>query len=42
MAMVDWLRAGMEVVDGMNARQNQGGCSHVGDAGAFPECEVIH
>ena len=42
MAMVGWVGAGMEVVDGMHAGQNQGlGCMF-GDARAFPEYEVIH
>ena len=32
----------MEVVDSIHAGQSQGGWLHVWDAGAFPECEVIH
>ena len=30
MAMVVWVGAGMEVVDGIHAGQSQGGWSHVG------------
>ena len=30
MAIVGWVAAAMEVVDGMHAGQNQGGWSHVG------------
>ena len=42
MAMVGLVGAGMEVVDGMHAGQSHGICHMSGDAGAFPECKVIH
>ena len=42
MAMVGWMGVWMEVVDGVHAGQSWGvGCMS-GDAGALPECEVIH
>ena len=42
MAMVGWVGAGMEVVDGMHAGQSQGGVGHIaGDDGALPEYEVM-
>ena len=34
--------AGMEVMDGMYVGQSQGFGGMSGDAGALPECEVIH
>ena len=34
--------SGIEVVDSMHAGQRQGSGRLLGDAGAFPECEVIH
>ena len=42
MAMVGWVGAGMEVVDGLHAGQSQGVGVMSRDAGASPECEVIH
>ena len=42
MAMVMRVGAGMEVVDDMNAGQSRGIGLMSGDAGALPECEVIH
>ena len=36
MAMVGWVGAGMEVVDGMHAGQSKSR-----DARALPECKVI-
>ena len=42
MAMVRWVRAGTEVVDGMHAEQSQGDGRMLEDAGALPECEVTH
>ena len=37
-----WVRAGMKVVDGMHVGQSRGVGRMPGDAGALPECEVIH
>ena len=42
MAMLGWVEAGMEVVDGMHVGQSRGEVGRLsGDAGAFPECEVM-
>ena len=35
-------RAGIEVVGGMHTGESQGVGIMSGDAGALPECEVIH
>ena len=40
--MVGWLWAGVVVVDGMHAGQNQGVGRMSGDTGSLPECEVMH
>ena len=40
MVMVGW--AGMEVVDGMHAGQNQRFGRMSGDVGSLPVCEVKH
>ena len=40
MAVVGWVGAGMEVVDGKHARQNQRVGRMSGDAGALTDCEV--
>ena len=40
MAMVGWVGAGMEVVDGMHAAQSQGVGRKSGDVGAHPGCKV--
>ena len=41
MALMGWVGAGIEVVDGMPAEQSQGIGRMSGDAGELPECEVI-
>ena len=42
-AMVGWVGAGMEVVDGMHAGQSRWGGGRLSeDAGALPEREVVH
>ena len=38
MAMMGWMRAGMELVFGKHAGQSQVVGRMSGDAGAFPEC----
>ena len=42
MAMAGMVVAGMEVVERMHAGQSRGLGRMSGDAGALPECEVIH
>ena len=42
MDMVALVWAGMDVVNGMHAGQSKGVNCKSGDAGALPECEVIH
>ena len=41
MAIVGWVGAGMEVVDGMRAAKAKGVGRMSGADGAHPECEVI-
>ena len=42
MVVVGWVWAGMQMVDGMLAGQSRGVGRMSGDAGALPECDVIH
>ena len=42
MDVVGWVLASMEVVDGKHAEQIRGGGRMWGDAGALPECVVMH
>ena len=42
MAMVGWVGAGIKVVDGMHAELSKVVGRISRDAGALPECEVIH
>ena len=39
-AMVGWVEAGMELVDGRQAGQNREDCSMSRDAGALSECKL--